>query len=178
MKRHDFIDIRVLLDDIFGAAENFKDAVRDELRGFGQDCSDPTCCQDFYPNYSYPPINVYLTEDRTMILQFALAGFSESDVNLEFRGDYLVFSADMDFDPPKNVRYFKKRLKLKNVKDQRYFIPADKYQQDKVTAQFRNSILTVTIPPREEVQTPEGVKVNIDSEGKQGGAGKGSKIKE
>lgn len=115
-----------------------------------------------------------------MVFQFALAGFSEGDINLEFRGDYLFLSADApkDSDPPENVRYFRKDLKLEKVKDQRYYVPADKYQQDKAAAQFRNSVLTVTIPPKEEAQNQDGIKVNIDSGGKKGGAGKGSKIKE
>ncbi|MGI9255803.1 MAG: Hsp20 family protein [Salinispira sp.] len=171
MKKHDFIDIRVFLDEIFGVAENFKDAFTKE---FGQwECCGPNsnCCQDFYPAYSYPPVNVYITENRTMVLQFALAGFAESDITLEFRGDYLVFSADIsnDFEPGEHVKYFKKRLKLKSIQDQRYFVPADKYYQDKVTAVFNNAILTVTILPRDQVMEDEGVKVNIKTEKKESG---------
>ncbi|AHC16646.1 Hsp20/alpha crystallin family protein [Salinispira pacifica] len=178
MKKHDFLDIRELLDDIFGAAEDFRMAFTNEFNDFGKQTFRWQEHRDFYPGYSYPPVNVYMTEDKTMVLQFALAGFSEDDINLEFKGDYLIFSADApsDFDPDGDVRYFKRRLKLKNVKDQRYFVPADKYHQDKVKAALKNSILTVTIPPRDEIQEEEGVKVDIKAED-QKSSGK-SKIKD
>ena len=170
MKKHDFLDIRILLDDIFGAAEDFKNVFTQEFKNFDKQHCCWTDHRDVYPGYSYPPANVYVTEDRTMVLQFALAGFSEEDVNLEFKGDYLVFSADAPsgFEPQENVRYFKKRLKLKSVKDQRYFVPADKYHQEQVSASLRNSILTVTIPPHEQAQETEGVKVDIKSAEKPG----------
>ena len=181
MSKHDFLDIRGLLDDVFGVAEDFRDAVSHEFTDFGQQ----DCCRandrDFYPAYSYPPVNVYMTEDHAMVLQFALAGFSEQDINLEFKGDYLVFSATApsDFSPQKGVRYFKRRLKLKSVKDQRYFVPADKYHQGNVNASLHNAILTVTIPPREQVQSDEGVKVDIKSTGKKAaGQAKNKDVKE
>lgn len=166
MKKHEFPDMRELMDEIFGAAEDFKNAFTSEFQDFGKHSFTWHDQRDYYPGYSYPPVNVFMKEDKTMVLQFALAGFSESDINLEFKGDYLIFSAEApaDFEPDDNVRYFKRRLKLKSVKDQRYFIPADKYHQDKVDAVLRNSILTVTIPPRDEVQEEEGVKVDIKAE--------------
>ncbi len=168
MKKHNFPDIpdiRELMDEIFGVAENFKNAFANEFNDFGKCNFAWTDSQDFYPGYSYPPVNVYMEEDRTMVLQFALAGFAESDINLEFKGDYLIFSASTpeNFEPEESVRYFKRRLKLKNIKDQRYFVPADKYEQDKVEAVLKNSILTVTIPPRDQVKEDGGVKVDIKS---------------
>lgn len=167
MKKHDFLDIRELMDEIFGAAEEFKNAFANEFQDFGKHHPfGMNEYRDFYPGYSYPPVNVYLQEDKTMVLQFALAGFSEGDIHLEFKGDYLVFSAEAptDFEPGETVRYFKRRLKLKSVKGQKYFVPVDKYDQEHVDAVLRNSILTVTIPPREEVQEPDGVRVNIKAE--------------
>jgi HSP20 family molecular chaperone IbpA len=166
MKKHDFPDMREILDEIFGAAEDFKNAFTSEFHDFSKRTFVWTDQRDYYPGYSYPPVNVYMKENKAMVLQFALAGFSESDVSLEFKGDYLIFSAQApaDFEPEETVRYFKRRLKLKDIKDQRYYVPADKYHQDKVDAVLRNSILTVTIPARDDVQEEEGVKVDIKAE--------------
>jgi len=44
-------------------------------------------------------------------------------------------------------------------------VPADKFAQDKVRAVFRNGILKVTIPPKEESDAPEGIKIEILKEG-------------
>ena len=78
------------------AANKFKNAFKDGFPNFGKEgeCGfqwDENV--DFYPLYSYPPANVYMTKNRELILEFALAGFDEKDVNLEFQGDYLILSA-------------------------------------------------------------------------------------
>jgi HSP20 family protein len=122
---------------------------------------------DYYPGYSYPPMNIYLTNERGMVFEFALAGFDEKDISLTFQGDYMVFSAKIGLDdlPDDDVRYFKRRLKLKDVEKQKYYVPADKFAQDRVRAIFRNGILKVTIPPNEVADAPEGIKIEILKEG-------------
>jgi HSP20 family molecular chaperone IbpA len=122
---------------------------------------------DYYPGYSYPPMNIYLTNERGMIFEFALAGFDEKDISLTFQGDYMVFSAKIGLEdlPDDDVRYFKRRLKLKDVEKQKYYVPADKFAQEQVRAVFRNGILKVTVPPKEETETPEGIKIEILKEG-------------
>jgi Molecular chaperone (small heat shock protein) len=122
---------------------------------------------DYYPGYSYPPMNIYLTPERGMVFEFALAGFDEKDISLTFQGDYMVFAAKISLEglPEDDVRYFKRRLKLKDVEKQKYYVPADKFAQDKVRAVFRNGILKVTVPPKEETETPEGIKIEILKEG-------------
>lgn len=122
---------------------------------------------DYYPGYSYPPMNIYLTSERGMIFEFALAGFDEKDISLTFQGDYMVFSAKIGLEelPEDDVRYFKRRLKLKDVEKQKYYVPADKFAQDKVKAVFHNGILKVTAPPKQESDAPEGIKIEILKEG-------------
>jgi len=71
---------------------------------------------DYYPGYSYPPMNIYLTSERGMVFEFALSGFDEKDISLTFQGDYMVFSARWASRTAEDdVRYFKRRLKLKDV---------------------------------------------------------------
>ena len=139
---------------------------------------------DYYPNYSYPPMNVYMTSDRSLVFEFALAGFDEKDISLSFQGDYMVFSALMPQSAfsrdasgssayseggdasqmEENVRYFKRRLKMKDIEKQKYFAPMDKYAQDKVKAVFRNGILKVSIPPKDEPEQSEGIRIEIVTE--------------
>jgi len=169
MKEHRYVDIGRIMDEIFEAAENFKDAFKDEFpfgphwRGEHFRWGDKA---DFYPAYSYPPTNVYMKADRSLVFEFALAGFGEENINIEFKGDYMVFSAKVDKDmmPGEDVRYFKRRLKLKDIEEQRYFVPNDKFDQEKAKAVFKNGILSVVIPPREEYSSQEGIKVEIVKE--------------
>ena len=177
-----FNDIGQIFDQIFEAAqeigENFKKmnfgegfkehygarAKSDEKSPFGMWGEDNV---DYYPGFSYPPMNIFMTPDKTLVFEFALSGFNESDISLSFSGDYMVFSAKINEDavPDEGVRYFKRRLKLKDVDRQKYYVPQDKFDQEKVKAVFKNGILKVTIPPKDVTETPEGIRIEIVKEG-------------
>jgi HSP20 family molecular chaperone IbpA len=174
-----YMDMGTIFDEIFEAARNFSDEFHRNFDPLG----NGNCGQggpfskgafdentDFYPNYSYPPMNAYMTGDRSLIFEFALAGFDEKDISLSFQGDYMVFSAkksdDSGFDlaPEENARYFKHRLKMKDIEKQKYYAPLDKYAQENVKAVYKNGILRVTIPPKDEPDQNEGIKIEIIKE--------------
>jgi len=181
------MDLGNIFDEIFDAAQEFKDEFHRNFNkcgpdggfahgpfAFGKQFFDENT--DFYPNYSYPPMNVFMTEDRLLVFEFALAGFDEKDISLSFQGDYMVFSAKIDSadktnDSPaklqseENVRYFKRRLKMKDIEKQKYFVPLDKYAQEKVKAVYKNGILRVSIPPKDEPDQNDGIKIEIVKEG-------------
>jgi HSP20 family molecular chaperone IbpA len=157
-----------IFDQIFDAAQNFSDEFQrnfNHFDGFGGR-SHPDENVDFYPNYSYPPMNVYMQIDRSMTFEFALAGFDEKNISLSFQGDYMTFSARIGDEnlPEENIRYFKRRLKLKDIEKQKYYVPLDRYAQDKVKAVYKNGILRVVVPPREEQTQNDGIKIEIIKE--------------
>jgi HSP20 family molecular chaperone IbpA len=192
MKGKNYMDMGTLFDEIFDAAQDFQDKFNRNFtrfdRGFGSqrgpfgDARGPFEENvDYYPNYSYPPMNVYMGADRCMYFEFALAGFDEKDISLSFQGDYMVFSAKLgdELSPPmaagedgevreppeENFRYFKRRLKMKDIEKQKYYVPLDKYAQEKVKAVYKNGILRVTIPPKDEPDQNDGIKIEIIKEG-------------
>jgi len=185
-----YIDLGTVFDEIFEAARNFQDEFRKNFNG--ESCGGQRTegrrpdsfswifdeNTDYYPNYSYPPMNIFMTGNRSLVFEFALAGFEEKNIQLSFQGDYMVFSALMpsagtadaaetsaqeEASVGENIRYFKRRLKMKEIEKQKYFVPLDKYAQDKVKAVFRNGILRVTIPPKEEPDQHDGIKIEIVS---------------
>jgi len=180
-----YLDLGNIFDEIFDAAQEFNSEFQRNFNrgnGGGHFRSEPFTFgkvffdenTDFYPNYSYPPMNVFMTEDRSLVFEFALAGFDEKDISLSFQGDYMVFSASCcDASRAKNeccqaeenVRYFKRRLKMKDIEKQKYFVPLDKYAQEKVKAVYKNGILRVTIPPKDEPDQTDGIKIEIVKEG-------------
>jgi HSP20 family molecular chaperone IbpA len=178
-----YIDLGTMFDEIFEAAQSFSDEFHRNFDHFDPGCGARTRGPfgtrapfdeniDYYPNYSYPPMNVYMTADRSLIFEFALAGFDEKDISLSFQGDYMIFSAKIgeDLEPPEafseeNVRYFKRRLKLKDIEKQKYYVPLDKYAQEKVKALYKNGILKVSIPPKDEPNQNDGIKIEIIKEG-------------
>jgi HSP20 family molecular chaperone IbpA len=183
-----YMDLGTIFDEIFEAARDFHDDFRKNFKGYpgAEGCRSEGKRSDihswifdentdYYPNYSYPPMNVFIIGDRSLIFEFALAGFDEKDISLSFQGDYMVFSAAMpgsgagdgesdgttEASPDDNIRYFKRRLKLKAIEKQKYFVPLDKYAQEKVKAVFRNGILRVSIPPKDEPGQNDGIKIEI-----------------
>jgi HSP20 family molecular chaperone IbpA len=184
MKGKGYMDLGSIFDEIFDAAQNLQDEFhtnfqrygngfpgaggnRGPFEAFGKTFFDENT--DYYPNYSYPPMNIYMSDDRSLGFEFALAGFDEKDISLSFQGDYMVFSAAIPVaEPPvmeEKLRYLKRRLKMKDIEKQKYFVPLDKYAQEKVKAVFKNGILKVSIPPKDEPDQNEGIKIEIIKEG-------------
>ncbi|MBN1837076.1 MAG: Hsp20/alpha crystallin family protein [Spirochaetales bacterium] len=141
------------------SAEEMRDHFRDKFRWHAR--------ADFYPHYSYPPMNIFLAQDKSLVFEIALAGFEEKDVDLQFKGDYLVFSARVPEDGAneEGVQYFKRRLKLKGVEEQRYYVPEDRFDRDKTTARFHNGLLKVVVPARQDGGEQEAIRVRIVGEG-------------
>lgn len=188
-----YVDIGSILDDVFEAAKDFGEKMKDFGPGFdgcgpnpmggfhangeghGEGHSGASGSwfdsqteenADYYPNFSYPPMNIYLTPERSIVFEFAVAGFEEKNIVLSFQGDYMVFSAKIEMEPPlEGIRFFKRRLKLKDIDKQKYYVPADKFDQEKVKAVFKNGILKVTVPPKEAADVNEGIRIEIVREG-------------
>jgi HSP20 family molecular chaperone IbpA len=175
-----YMDLGTIFDEIFEAAQGFQDEFHRNFNHFGGEAGRWPFDEhvDYYPNYSYPPMNIYMTPNRTMVFEIALAGFDEKDISLSFQGDYMVFSAtlppgelagrtaqDDEGSQEENLRYFKRRLKMKDIEKQKYYAPLDKYAQEQVKAVYKNGILKVTIPPNDEPEQNTGVKIEIVKEG-------------
>jgi molecular chaperone IbpB/HSP20 family protein len=112
MKDKIIIDIGKIMDEVFDAAQDFGEAFKHEFHTKQKPPFEWDESVDFYPTYSYPPTNVYLKSDKTLVLEFALAGFKEDHIHLEFSGDYMLFSAKVSEEHtiPEDVKFFKHRL--------------------------------------------------------------------
>lgn len=166
-------DVGKAMDEIFNAAQSFSEVFRENFKPgeHGMPPHGPWWMWkenvDFYPAFQYPPSNVFLTSDKHLVFEFALAGFEEAGIDLKFQGDYLVLSARVpaELGDREGLRYFKRRLKLRDIEGQRYFAPADKFDQQAVKAVFKNGILRVELPPNEQFKGGEGIKIEIEKEG-------------
>ena len=183
-------DLGKIMDEAFRVAQNFGEAFgekmaegfpsAEEMREHFRDKFKWHSHGDFYPYYSYPPMNIFLAKDKSLIFEIALAGFAEKDIDLQFKGDYLHFCAKAPkaAEEEEGIQYFKRRLKLKGIEEQRYYVPEDKFDRDKVDARFKDGLLRIVIPAREEEKEPDGIKVRIVTEegkkSKTGGAKAGS----
>ncbi|POR02286.1 hypothetical protein AU468_06775 [Alkalispirochaeta sphaeroplastigenens] len=162
MHNKDYLDLGQLFDYIFEATEELTSTFGD----LGFDFRKTAEHRNYYSLYSFPPANIYMLPDKTMVFEFALAGYRDSQVSLEFSGDYMVLSAAEPETCPggEEVIFFHRRLKLKAIPPQKYYVPEDKFDREQARAVFRNGILKVTVPSREEVRNPGGMKIEIVSD--------------
>lgn len=169
------IDLGRMMDEAFRLAEQLGESfgaeaseaterLRQAAEAFGRGAAGT---MDAYPAYLYPPANIYLTRDKRMVLELALAGFEEKDISIQFRGDYLVFSAKAPQagETEEGIQYFKRRLRMRDVEEQRYYVPSEKFDQAAAKATFRNGLLRLVVPPREQPQPEEGIRIAIQAEG-------------
>lgn len=163
MKNRFFLDLGRIMDEIFDTAQEWGASFKDDCLNNKSKCGWEDNI-DYYPFYSYPPANVYITTERNLIFEFAMAGFKKEDIGLTFHGDYMILSAKVDDTEEnyKDVKFFKHRLKMKEVEGQKYYVPADKFDRDKVEAVFTNGLLKVTVPALEEAAGEDEVKIEIN----------------
>jgi molecular chaperone IbpB/HSP20 family protein len=160
------IDLGKIMDEIFEKAGKVGSAIQQNLslnkleEKIRAKWDENT---DYYPAYSYPPLNVYIKSDKTLVFEFALAGFGEKNINLVFQGDYMILCAKAapEIFHEKNIKYFKRRLRFKDITEQRYYVPDDKFDRAKVSAVFKYGVLKVEIPPREDIVEVETIKIEI-----------------
>jgi HSP20 family protein len=175
-KKEYTFDLGRMMDEAFKVAQEFSESFgREFAKGFPS-AEDMRArfrehfkwhdWADFYPYYSYPPTNIYLAKDGSLNFEFALAGFAAKDIDLQFRGDYLYFSAKapQEAEQEEGVQYFKRRLKLKSVEEQRFYVPEDRFDREGVQARFHSGLLQVTIPARGGAAKTQGIKVDIVDE--------------
>ncbi|MFC1585075.1 Hsp20/alpha crystallin family protein [Fibrobacterota bacterium] len=108
---------------------------------------------------TYPPVNVYDDkEDLTVLAE--LPGMAKDDVNVSFTDGSLTLSGkreplveDGKYSAIRNERVegdFKKSLRIPY-----------KLEVDKISAQFKNGVLTIKMPKAEEAK-PKQIQVNIN----------------
>jgi HSP20 family molecular chaperone IbpA len=164
-------DLGRIMDEAFKFAESFGDAFEHDARDAVEKMrtaaehlgKGPFGNPDYYPAYMYPPATIYLTREKKLVVELALAGFEEQDISIQFRGDHLLFSAKAPktVESDEGMQYFKRRLKLKDIEEQRYYVPAEKFDQAGTQARFHNGLLRLVVPPRAQPETGEEIRISI-----------------
>lgn len=118
-----------------------------------------------YRDVSYPPMNVWAEQDsKDLILEFAVAGIPQENINIDIEGDYLILNIDKKEEDDKrdNYRLIRRGIKAGQA-NQKIYIPTSKYDTENIQAQMQNGILLVKVPSREETRPR---KVEIQTSGK------------
>jgi len=164
-------DFDKFVDNAKDFARQFGERMREKAEEGGAFGFDPfyrpegpgsRCRTGFSPRfYAYPQANIYRDASGALVLEFAMAGADESSVQVGFQGDYLVLSAKVPGSADE-ARFERRSYRPHDVERQKYYVPAEDYDQAAAKAVFRNGLLTVTVPAKD---IPDSVRVTIVKEG-------------
>jgi HSP20 family protein len=107
-----------------------------------------------------PPVDIYQAENHTLVLKVELPDISREDIDLRVENNTLTISGQ--------------RKKDKDVKDEQYhriervfgafsrsFSLPPTVDAGNISAEFKNGVLTVTLPTREEAK-PRQIQVAVN----------------
>jgi len=114
-----------------------------------------------------PLMNSFRKDDGSIVFEFLLPGFDQAGIDIRFRGDIMFLTARLPEGPSDEGkrRLTHQGFSLKNYERLEYTVPADDYIQNLAKAVMRNGVLTITLPPKDESDDPNCIKVEILKEG-------------
>lgn len=107
----------------------------------------------------FPPANILNDKDGNVTYEFAVAGYKESEIGLEFKDDSMILTlTPEDQQAKEGVKYVQRGIRYAKSK-LTAFVPVSKFEVSKSEASLKDGILTVFIPLKEESK-PTSVKIN------------------
>lgn len=104
---------------------------------------------------SYPGINIFQDGENTVVTA-ELAGFKKDDIKIEVKENLLRLSGERDLDYPEGGSVHRLERSRK-VFDRTVKLP-HKVELDQIKADFKNGILTITLP-KAESEKPREIKI-------------------
>lgn len=97
--------------------------------------------------FAIPPANIFETE-KDFRIELAVPGYQKSDFNIELDENLLVVSLERDENEGDSQEYILKEYDYNNFK--RSFRLSDKVRKEDISAKYKNGVLTVFIPKKEQ----------------------------
>lgn len=108
-------------------------------------------------NRNSVPVNV-LESDQAFDIQFLLAGYEKDDVEIKVEKHVLSVSGKEKTKETENAKYTRKEFELNGF--ERSFTLPETVEEEKIEANFKNGILTISIPKKEPVK-PVSIKIDV-----------------
>lgn len=138
---------------LFDLAEEF-------LNDFGLDA--PSKLPDVFVNSRFPPCNILKREDNSLEYEFAVAGYSEEEISVEFDNDHLILSLDPEEVDEKESKIKYRQMGIRRSKSKtQFFVPVSHYDVEKAEAKLENGILKLVIPTK-EVAKPKQLMIKVN----------------
>jgi HSP20 family protein len=115
---------------------------------------------DFDRSETWRPAVDVLEKDGNLVLRAEVPGISEKDIDLKLEGNVLTLKGERKHEAENdNGKYYRKETCYGTFS--RSFSLPDTVDIDKIKADYRNGVLTVTIPQKPEV-APRAIPVSVN----------------
>ena len=106
-----------------------------------------------------PPVDIFETENHDLVVRAELAGLNREDIEVSVENSTLVIKGEKKFDPEvKDESY--RRVERTYGEFHRSFTLPNTVDTAKVAADFKNGVLTIRLPFREEAK-PRTINVEV-----------------
>jgi HSP20 family protein len=107
----------------------------------------------------HPLADVYEDKDNVFV-EAELPGFEQKEIKLSINDDYLVIAASHEEQKEERKKNFYRNERVQGNIYREIYLPSS-VDASKVNAVYRNGILKVTLPKKEETKGKE-IKVNVE----------------
>ena len=112
------------------------------------------------PNNSLmPPVDIFQTSEHELVLKAELPGMTREDIEVTVENGTLVLKGQKKFDTDVKEEHYR-RIERSYGQFFRSFTLPNTVDASKVGADYKNGILTVKLPFREEAK-PRTIKVDV-----------------
>ena len=108
---------------------------------------------------SWTPAVDVLEKDGNLILRAEMPGLDEKEIELNIQGNVLTLKGEKKFDKEEKREEFHRVERGYGVFTRSFSLP-NTVDTEKIRAEYKNGVLTVTIPQKPEVR-PREIPVNV-----------------
>ena len=106
-----------------------------------------------------PPVDIYETAGHDLVVRAELPGMSREDIEVTVENGTLVLKGEKKFDPDVKEEHYRRVERAYGTFHRSFTLP-NTVDTSRVGADYKNGVLTVTLPFREEAK-PRTINVAV-----------------
>ena len=107
-----------------------------------------------------PPVDIYETEQREVVLKAELPEMKREDIHLTFENGVLTLSGERNLEQESKKENFQ-RMERRHGSFSRSFTLPNTVDATGINATYKDGVLTIRLPQREDAK-PKRIAVNVD----------------
>jgi HSP20 family protein len=106
-----------------------------------------------------PPVDIFETEKHDLVLRAEVAGMSREDIDVTVENGTIIIKGEKKFDPEVKEEHYRRIERAYGTFHRSFTLP-NTVDAAKVTAEYKNGVLTITLPFKEEAK-PRTINVAV-----------------